>query len=302
MLPCIVGMDVGGTNIRLGAVTEDGRLIHEYKTSSGQIRGSQAGEKLLEILKEYCAALENIEICAVSIGFPSTMNRERTKVLSTPNIPGLDQAEFGVSYTEALGIPVWGEKDSCMLMYYDMKVNRISTDGLSIGIYVGTGLGNVIMLNGEPLPGKNGVAGELGHIPVIGRNERCGCGLEGCLELYAGGRGLKEVLAKHYPEEFIGDIFKNHAGEEPVEEYLKCLAQALCLEITILDPDHICLGGGVLNMEGFPTARLLELIKKYTRHPLPSDDLDIIFSKQDSVYNGVIGAGLYGWHRFNQNN
>lgn len=159
MEPCIVGMDVGGTNIRLGAVIEDGRLLHEYKISSRQIRGTRAGEKLLDILKAYCNSLKDVGIRAVSIGFPSTMNKERTKVLSTPNIPGFNQVEFGVSYTKALGIPVWGEKDSCMLMYYDMKVNQVSMDGLSIGIYVGTGLGNVIMLNGEPLPGKNGILG-----------------------------------------------------------------------------------------------------------------------------------------------
>ena len=163
---------------------------------------------------------------------------------------------------------------------------------------MGTGLGNVILLDGEPLSGKNGAAGELSHIPVLHHDDKCGCGLEGCLELYAGGRGLESVAAACYPGEFIGGIFKDHTDEEPVLEYLKGLAQAISIEATLLDPDYLCLGGGVLHMEGFPQGRLLDLVKTYTRQPLPGENLEIVFSEQ-GTYNGVIGAGLYGWHRLN---
>ena len=298
MVSCVIGVDVGGTNIRLGAVVEEGTLFHQSHISSKNIKGENAGERLLQLVKEYCETIPDMDVCAVSIGFPSTLNRERTVVLSTPNVDGLNQVAFGDRYTKALGLPVFGEKDSCMLMYYDMLSYPFLKKGLSIGIYVGTGLGNVILLDGGPLSGKNGAAGELSHIPVLHHDDKCGCGLEGCLELYAGGRGLESVAAACYPGEFIGGIFKDHTDEEPVLEYLKGLAQAISIEATLLDPDYLCLGGGVLHMEGFPQGRLLDLVKTYTRQPLPGENLEIVFSEQ-GTYNGVIGAGLYGWHRLN---
>lgn len=297
MMDCVIGMDVGGTNIRLGAVNEKGELFYERSTSSRNVEGNDAGKKLLKILKEYCGSLRNVNIRAVSVSFPGILNRERTKTLSIPNVEGLSGVEFGETYSKVIGAPVWGDNDACMLMYYDMKVNQIPMEGMTIGIYVGTGLANVFMLNGEPYLGKNGVAGELSHIPVIGKEELCGCGLKGCLELYAAGKGLERICAKHYPGEFIGDIFKIHGEEAPLQEYVKMLAQAIAIEITLLDPDYLCLGGGVLNMERFPLEQLAELVKKYARQPLPAENLKIIFSRQSGAYNGVIGSGLYGWHR-----
>lgn len=297
MMDCVVGVDVGGTNIRLGAINENGEIFYEYATSSRKIRGNEAGNKLLEIIKDYCENLSDVRVRAVSIGFPGILNKERTMTLSMPNVEGLSDVEFGETYSKAIGVPVWGDNDACMLMYYDMKVNHIPMEGMTIGIYVGTGLANVFMLNGEPYLGKNGVAGELGHVSVIGRTDQCGCGLKGCLELYAAGRGLEDVKAKYYPNDHIGEIFKKHVDEEPLQEYLHILAQALAIEVTLLDPDYLCLGGGVLNMEGFPKEQLVELVKRYSRQPLPAENLEVIFSKQLSPFNGVIGCGLYGWHR-----
>lgn len=296
MVSCVIGVDVGGTNIRLGAVTEDGTLLHKSHSSSDVVKGEGAGERLVQLIKEYSENISGMDICAVSIGFPSTLNRERTVVLSTPNVEGLNQVAFGERYKKVLGLPVFGEKDSCMLIYYDMLSYSFLKQGVSIGIYVGTGLGNVILLDGNPLAGKNGAAGELSHIPVLHHKDKCGCGLEGCLELYAGGRGLETIASTFYPGEFIGDIFKDHAEEDPVLEYLKGLAKAIAIEATLLDPDYICLGGGVLSMEAFPRTQLLDMIRTYTRHPMPSGNMEIVFSEQ-GIYNGVIGAGLYGWHR-----
>ena len=310
MNEAILGMDIGGTNIRMGLITEEGKLFNEYRTSSDRIFGENAGKKLLEILRNYYAdAVKSFsteasnktdlnKIKALCIGFPSTLNRERTIVLNSPNVPGLNNFPFARIYTEALGIPVWGEKDSCALIYYDMKMNHIPIDGLSIGIYVGTGLGNIILLNGEPLAGKNGAAGELGHIPLSDREDPCGCGLTGCLELYAGGQALERIRQKYYPNDPISSLFKMHSGEKPLEKYIETLAKALVIEITLLDPDHICLGGGVLNMSDFPKEQLIERIRKYVRYPYPRNSMDICVSSQDTPYNGVIGAGLYGWHMY----
>ena len=109
------------------------------------------------------------------IGFPATLDRNRHRVLQAPNVPGID----GLSAAD-LGrlahVPVYFERDVNLLFSCDMLDLGIPSQGLSVGIYIGTGIGNAIFYNGRPLSGKNGVSGELGHIPRSGSGEICGCG------------------------------------------------------------------------------------------------------------------------------
>ena len=288
----IVGVDVGGTNVRIGLVDENGTLTDEKIFESRLIDGDDTSIKLLEYLESY---IENLSQAAeaVSIGFPSTLDKNRTTVVSTPNLRGLDNIEVKHLYENRLSLPVILEKDACMLLSYDTFVNKVSDNGILIGIYVGTGLGNIIMINGTPIVGKDGTAGELGHIPVANHNDLCGCGLRGCMEQYAGGKGLECIRAEHFPDTPIAQVFTKHADSVEIQQYIKYVASAVVTEINILNPDCIVLGGGVLSMADFPMDKLLARIGEMTRKPLPADTLKIIISASDNPFNGVIGAGLY---------
>lgn len=288
----IVGVDVGGTNIRIGAVNRNQELYREEIFESRFVQGDEARWNLLRHLKHYIDSL-GVPVCAVSMGFPSTIDRDRTTLINTPNLSGFNNVNIQDMYEKELGIPVFVDKDATMLLYYDLYAKGIENNGVVVGIYVGTGLGNSILLDGKPLVGHDGVACELGHIPVLGRNDPCECGLNGCLELYAGGKGLERICRESFPETNIKDGFLRHADSPQIEQYIRDVADAVVIEINLFNPDCIVLGGGVLSMHAFPRQRLKESILDKTRKPVPGGSLHLVFSDGANPFNGVVGASLY---------
>ncbi|MDR0403941.1 MAG: ROK family protein, partial [Treponema sp.] len=158
--------------------------------------------------------------------------------------------------------------------------------------YAGTGLGNAIAYNGELVTGSHGVAAELGHIPVLGRNDPCGCGNRGCIELYASGKCLAGIRDNKYPGLSIGEMLRSHSDDPELEEFVDNLGVAAATEINILDPKNVILGGGVILQEGFPRKALEQAILKHTRKPYPEKDITFIYSRE-SQENGVVGAVIF---------
>ncbi len=272
-------------------VTPEFELENAEIIPTKQIAGEDAADHLLDVIYQY---KENLPyaVDAIAMGFPSTINRDRTVVLSTPNIAGFDNLDIIKQFEEKLQVPVLIEKDTCMLMHYDLNRHHIS-DGILIGYYIGTGLGNIILIDGKIIVGKDGVAGELGHIPILDRHDHCGCGLEGCSELYVAGLGLERLQRERFPETPIAEIFTAHGQSEEIRYFIESMAKIIVTEINILNPDYIILGGGVIGMTDFPYDLLISDIHRFTRKPLPGDHLDIIRSDFSNPYNGVIGAGIF---------
>jgi len=292
----IVGVDIGGTKIRIGAVDSDINLSNEKIYSSRQLQGENAVESLLEYLKSYIDSLQ-LPVKAISIGFPSTLNKNRDSVLNTPNLKGFNDVKMKALCEEALKVPVYLSKDATMLLYYDINKLGVTNDGVIVGIYIGTGIGNSIIIDSKELTGDDGVACELGHIPVPGRDDPCSCGLKGCMEVYAGGKGLESICAKEFPKTTIDDIFVKHCNTPQIRRFISDVADAIVIEINILNPGYIVLGGGVLEMNAFPKELLLQTILKKTRKPIPGDDVKIVFSKNETPFYGVVGAALYAMNQ-----
>jgi len=288
----IVGVDIGGTNIRIGAVDSNAQLTNEKIFSSQKFQGEDAAYTLLGYLKEYILALES-PVQALSLGFPSTIDKERHTVINTPNLIGFNNIAVKSIYERALGIPVFINKDATMLLHYDMYKLGINNNGIIIGIYVGTGIGNSIIVDGREFTGNDGVACELGHIPVAGRDDLCGCGLKGCIELYAGGKGLERIRVNEFPETPVELLFVKHSDTPVLREFINEIANAVVTEINILNPKCVVLGGGVLQMQAFPKDLLKKAIVDKTRRPIPGDMINIAFSEDENPYNGVVGAALY---------
>lgn len=294
---CVLGLDIGGTNIRAGLVYSDLSLRGFEMTSSMGLFQFSGGEiqALAAYVRSYCSRnLKNELPGAVSVGFPSTINKEKTKVLSTPNLPGFDNLAVVELLKKELGIPVYINRDVNLLLMSDMHLHGLPEDALVIGCYIGTGLGNAISMGGELLTGKNGVAGELGHVPVLGSKRSCHCGNTGCMETIASGKYLEELQADYFPEDEIFTLFTKHADSPVLQEYVENLSVPVAMEVNIFDPDYVILGGGVLMMQDFPMELLKTYIMMHTRRPLPYDNLEIIISKQNQE-SGVIGAGMYAY-------
>ncbi|NLF51520.1 MAG: allose kinase [Leptolinea sp.] len=286
----IIGVDIGGTHIRVGVVSPGLDLLHEEKISTSLVAGANAKERLVEWLSDYINRI-NLKIKTVSVGFPSNINKNRDLVIITPNVDGLENLPKSF-LEENLNLPVMIEKDTCMLLHYDMHHHHISK-GMLIGYYIGTGFGNIMMLDGKIITGKDGVAGELGHIPVLFKDDVCPCGQKGCAELYAAGKGLEHIRLSHFPTTHISEVFAKHGNTPEVKGFIENVAKIIVVEIHILNPDTIILGGGVLNMDRFPYDLLIEKIHQFTRKPVPESTLEIFRSEANDPFSGVIGAALF---------
>ncbi len=295
----IIGIDIGGTNFRIGAVGPEGELTRFRKIPVGQVFRTEAPlDDLATFLKSYCAILagDGLETEGIAIGFPATLDRERKRVLQAPNIPFLEDLPVVEDLTRRLGVPVVIERDVVMAVFYDREKYHVPAEGITVGVYFGTGIGSAIFLDGTPLAGKNGVAGEVGHIPVDGSELLCGCGNRGCMESLAGGRYLTRLCETVYPGTPIGRLFTEHGDEALLRQFVDRMAMAVATEVNILDPDTVLVGGGVPDMADFPGPYLLERIMAHTRKPFPAQGLHILFT-DDEEAKCVIGAARYGRRR-----
>lgn len=296
-----IGIDIGGTNVRIGAVDENKNIIASERKRTWEVFSDEKTEdSLIGLIKSFMYRYNlQDDVEAISIGFPATLNKERTKVLQAPNINMSDNLNVVEILSKAFNIQVFIEKDVCTALQYDLDKYKIPEVGIIIGFYIGTGIGNIIYIDGKEITGKDGVACELGHIPVIGNLESCGCGNEGCIENIAGGKYLAKLCQTDFTETFIGDLFVKHKENIAIKNYIDNLAVSIATEINILNPDYILLGGGVLAMTEFPLHELEIAIRKHTRKPYPEQSLTLIYVEDDEN-KGVIGAALYAMKRIKE--
>lgn len=291
----IIGLDIGGTNIRIGMVNESKEVEELEIVKSKEIFGDNPTRDLSCFIEDYISRkAKDKSILAASLGFPATIDKTRKIVLSTPNLTGMNNLNVVEELEKSLGISVFLERDVNLLIQYDMYINKISSKSTVLGFYIGTGLGNAIVIDGKIYNGKNGCAGELGHIPIMNNSAPCGCGNKGCIELFSSGKYLQFIREEFFAQTSLDKVFVIHSEEPKIIEYLEYLSIPIATEISILDPDYVILGGGVLQMEGFPFHLLESKIISHTRKPFPADNLTFHYARTHQE-NGVIGAGIHGF-------
>lgn len=294
----IIGIDIGGTNFRIGGVLRDLTLLETIsKYSSRKIFHSDKPEAVLsDKIEEYISLYPDYTPKGICIGFPGTVNKGKDTVISCPNLLTFTNRNISAPLTERFHIPVIAEHDVLLLLSYDMKFLGIEDADCVVSFYQGTGAGNGIFIHGKFLDGKNGVAGELGHIPIYGKTDPCPCGSIGCSELYCAGRALERIHKTHFPHIPFADTFSYYRDFPQLAEFVDMMARVFSTEINILDPDYIILSGGVIQMKDFPYDELCSLIHYYVRKPYPEQSL--CFKRgSNHPFAGILGAGVYMWNR-----
>ncbi len=287
----IIGIDVGGTRVRIGAVEKDRSvsLMKLYPTAEIFGKGTESFMPVLKnFISEYGSKPE-----AVSMSFPSILDRAKRRVISTANISFLQNIDMAEIIEKEIGVPAFLNHDVKSLLEYDIDHFGLETrDTEIVGFYIGTGFGTTFCIDGRFLKGKNGGAGEMGHMPYPGADGICGCGKKGCVETVAPGKRLEIIKAEYYPNESFADIFKNHSNDEIIVDFIEKMAVPVATAISVFDPDYIVLGGGVINTENFPKKLLESKIYEQVRKPLPAENLVYIYSPAGQE-NGVIGSAIY---------
>lgn len=284
-------VEIGGTNLRYGVVDEEFRLLEFDKfPSAGLSDAEDKGEYLEQLLTPLMEKYGKENICCMPLSLASLMNKERTMCYNSPNIKGFDNLPLKSILEDRIGIPVYMERDVNTALLYEVWKNGMTQEGIMIGVFIGTGLGNSMCIDGKVYKGYTGSSCELGHIPVPGLEEMCGCGKKGCIELRACGKVLARVAEEHYQCP-VSEIFLKHGDKEDVLDVVKMCAIATSAEVTILDPVAVILGGGVTEIPGFPLQYFIETVAENLRIPNPRASLNVIMASGDPEA-GVVGAAL----------
>lgn len=261
----LLGMDVGGTNLRLGVVditTTPPRLLDELRFQADLSAlcktHQQTPDRLWqEVLTLIAGAVMEVQqrypaIRGVGVGFPGFIDPVTHCIVQSPNFPGLEQVDVSVDLGKRLGLPVWIENDALAAAYgeYVMAQERLAMQSL-IYLGLGTGVGGGLILQGQPWPGRHGVAMEVGHIIVQPHGRLCGCGNMGCMEQYASASGVAQsyLIATGHSCGAEEIAKRAQQGEGfALEAYALAgvtLAQALAHILKVIDVENVVIGGGM---------------------------------------------------------
>lgn len=295
----IIGIDLGGTNLRIGAVTPDNKMIAPAVIKSSVIADADKPmEKICEIIQDYIEENNIPKADAISIGVPSSVENDKETVICTTNIRN-EAGEVVFSHTnmakdirDYFKVPVFINNDVNNIMLYDIMANHLEQQKVVVGIYIGTGVGAAVVIDGKPLEGKNGAELDLGHIPYFGGEIECSCGKKGCCECYASGWRLQEIRREYYPDTEIKDMFTLHREEEPLKEFIRACANVYAIMATIFNPDTLIVGGGVPEMADFPREQFEKAVNQSTGKDVMNYGFDYVYSKE-FVGKGVIGAAVF---------
>lgn len=299
----IIGIDLGGTNLRIGAVTPDNEMIAPSVIRSSIVAEAEnpVGE-ICRIIAEYRKENGIDEIEAISIGVPSSVENDKETVICTTNIRN-KAGEAVFSHTniardirEYFQVPVFVNNDVNNILLYDIAANHLENQKVVVGIYIGTGVGAAVVLDGKLLEGRNGAELDLGHIPYYGKTAPCSCGKVGCCECYASGWRLQEIRRSCYPDTQIQDMFTLHGEEEPLKEFIRACANVYAIMATIFNPDTMVVGGGVTEMQGFPREAFEAEVNRQTGTDVMAYGFDYLYSRE-YVGKGVIGAAVFARQR-----
>lgn len=282
-------LDIGGTNTRIGVVSDGLGVTASAIESTPALARDGIGAGLQGLVAAWAARVGAID--GVAVGVPATVDAACRTVLQAPNVTGLSGLALADLLEEVVDAAVLVEKDVNLLVLSDIHDLGIDPQASVAGVYFGTGVGNALVLGGRVWHGAHGVAGELGHVPQLGRSERCGCGNVGCLECFGGGHHLASVMGQRYPETPIGQAFVRHADAPELQELLDAMAIAVATEANILDPQEVIVGGGLPLMEGFDREGFVERVRGYLRKPYPALTLSLHYSRQGQL-SGLIGGAL----------
>jgi len=307
MSDAFIGIDVGGTNFRLGVV-QDMRVVWEKRFQadfSGVCRKRSAADALETITATLSDAVTEARLAypsvrAIGIGFPGFIDPASRQVISSPNLPNLSNADIVGPLERRSGLAVVLENDASAAAYGEFALSPQSNGNL-IYIGLGTGVGGGLVLQGKLHGGIHGVAMEVGHLTVERGGRSCGCGNRGCLEQYASTNGVVQTYAdltgKSLSAYDIALAARQHddAAVKAFEQAGEYLASALAHIAKVVDVGDIVIGGGMSASWSLMKAAFDQRLNEDLIPALQGKVIVRISRAQDQA--GIIGAAMLSGQR-----
>lgn len=295
-----IGIDLGGTNLRVGLVSRDGKIVKRVKEPTS--------EKIIDSVFQTAGSLFSDQVAGIGLGVAGLIDRENGRVLISPNLHAVEKIDIIREIREKFGVPVFLENDANAAAFGEMWVGAGRSFSDFVLLTLGTGIGGGIIYNKKLMD----VSAEIGHMSINADGEKCPCGNSGCLESYASVRAilsqavsiletgkeslLRECCGGNFYKITTEDIYKAALeGDNLARELLKnagrYLGVGLANIINIMSPEAIILAGG---LTGAWDIYVQEAIREASRQALKElfDRVKIIPSLlMDDA--GIIGsAGL----------
>lgn len=276
----VLGIDIGGTHTRYGIIEND-ILINVEKVPTKSIIDFTAFVTEL--------VFDNVSLDKIVIGVPGIVYQN--EIMNIPNVDNLNIKNLASLIEQNTNIKTIIKRDVQLLFTYDVdKLNLTEEPGI-LAFYLGTGIGNFIKVNGKILEGTHGFAAELGHVPVAKNTKECPCGKIGCAETIISGKALVQLFEDEKLDGEFVDVFVNHSNHPKIIEFIKGFSELISFEMNIFDITKLIIGGGVVNMKGFPKTDLVKMIEKHLRAASLLPELKVYFV-EDTPQKSILGAAL----------
>jgi glucokinase len=207
-----IGVDVGGTKVLAGVVTEEGAVLATQRRATPSQNAADTAEVIMEVVRQLQA---DYTVEAVGVGAAGWIDSTRSVVLHAPNLAWRNEP-LRTLLEASLDLPVVVENDANTATWAEYRFGAGRGENHLVMVTVGTGIGGGIVLDGSLYRGAFGIAGEFGHVRVVVDGLPCGCGDHGCWEQYASGRALVREArdgARHRPE--AAKVLLQLAGDNP---------------------------------------------------------------------------------------
>lgn len=316
-----IGIDLGGTNIAIGVVDENCKII---KKGSVPTKSDREADEILRDMADLALGLLgecNISVSDVAwagISTPGTANRDTGVVVYANNLPFMNYP-IASKLSEMTGIEkVYIENDANAAAKAEAVVGAARGARYSVMITLGTGVGGGVIIDGKVYSGFNFAGAELGHMVIQKDGRPCSCGRRGCWESYSSATGLinmtkdkivacRESGRETMMDEMIGfDLDKtsgktafaamkkgDKAASEVVDDYIDYLACGLTNILRIFQPDVLSIGGGICNEGDYLLVPLKAKIAEMLHMPEGKKPAEIKIAELGNDA-GIIGAATLG--------
>lgn len=312
-----IGIDLGGTNIVASVVDDDYNIIGTSKTPTNSPRSA---DEIFDDIADVCeeavktAGLTMEDIDSVGMGTPGTVNQdgviEFANNLAFNNVPAITMLAKRINKPEE---KVFIENDANCAALGEAYAGCGNGAKDFVAVTLGTGVGSGVIIGGKIVNGVNYAGGECGHMVIVVDGEQCSCGRKGCWEAYASATALIRQTKKameEYPDSLMHKLAKEEgkvsgrtafdamrlgdiAGIKVVDDYIKYVACGLINIVNALQPEIICIGGGICN-EGETLMKPLRRFVQSERYSIHSKIQTKIVKAELGNDAGVIGAALLG--------
>lgn len=265
----VIGIDIGGTNLRGAVVDSKGKILKKYSLSSEANVGiDNLINNLIDLINNLRA---DFKITGIGIGIPGILDSKKGIITQAPNIKNAANYPIIKVLNSRIKprLPLVIENDANCAAFGEYKFGAGLGFKTLIMITLGTGVGGGIILNGEIWNGAHGMGGEIGHIKIYPDGNKCNCGNRGCLESYSSLVGIKNMIKKGLTENKINkkllekikstkhdklpELFYEEAksgnsfSKRLWEEFGKALGIGISSLTNLLNVEIVVIGGGIAN-------------------------------------------------------